>query len=170
MTEEEQKEEENRQERKSTEGGEKKDRRGRRRENRGSTVAGVEEGGALTPVKVVLLGDDLSPVFGALGRQLLGLVQAAQRQRLQVLLEGLGAHLLQRRLHGAQEGLHPALQVVGRLLRLDDEAQPLDAVRPPGPTEDDVAWHGGQGSGGGPSGNGSGGGGAHLAAPLCAAC
>lgn len=88
---------------------------------------------------MVLLGDDLAPVLGALCRQLLGLVQAADGQRLDVLLEGFLAHLLHGLLHGAQEGLHAALQVVRSLLRLDDEAQPLDAVGPPRPTEDDVA-------------------------------
>lgn len=94
----------------------------------------------LTSVKVILLRDDLSPVLGALGGQLLGLVQAADGQRLDVFLEGFVGHLLHGLLHGAEEGLHAALQVVGRLLRLDDEAQALHAVSPPGPTEHNVAW------------------------------
>lgn len=71
---------------------------------------------SLTSVKVVLLGDDLPPVLGALSRQLLGLIQAADGQGLDVLLEGLVVHLLQGFLHGAEEGLHAALQVVRRLL------------------------------------------------------
>lgn len=106
-------------------------------------VSRVGGGPGLTSVKVVLLGDDLPPVLGALGRQLLGLVQAADGQGLDVLLEGLVAHLLQGLLHGAEEGLHAALQVVRRLLRLDDEAQALHTVGPPGPAEHDVAWESG---------------------------
>lgn len=93
----------------------------------------------VTSVKVILLRDDLPPVLGALCRQLLGLVQAADGQSLDVFLERLLAHLLHGLLHGAQEGLHPALQVVRSLLGLDNEAQPLDAVSPPRPAEHDVA-------------------------------
>lgn len=96
--------------------------------------------GGLTSVEIVLLGYDLPPVLGALGCQLLGLVQAADGQGLDVFLEGLLAHLLHRLLHGAEESLHAALQVVGGLLRLDDEAQALDPIGPPGPTEHYVAW------------------------------
>lgn len=75
-----------------------------------------ELSGGLTSVKIVLLGDDLSPVLGTLSRELLGLVQAADGERLDVFLEGFLAHLLHRLLHGAEESLHTALQVVGRLL------------------------------------------------------
>lgn len=96
----------------------------------------------LTSVKVVLLGDDLAPVLGALGRQLLGLVQAADGQGLDVLLEGLLIHIAQHSLHGAQEGLHPALQVVWCLLRLDDEAEALHAIGPTRPAEHDVTFSG----------------------------
>lgn len=55
-------------------------------------------------------------MLGTLSRELLGLVQAADGERLDVFLEGLLAHLLYRLLHGAEESLHTALQVVGRLL------------------------------------------------------
>lgn len=99
----------------------------------------------LTSVKVVLLGDDLPPVLGALSWQLLGLIQAADGQGLDVLLEGLVAHLLQGFLHCAEERLHAALQVVRRLLWLDDEAQALHAIGPPGPTKHNIAWEWGWG-------------------------
>lgn len=79
-------------------------------------------------------------MLGTLSRELLGFVQAADGQRLDVFLEGLLAHLLHRPLHGAEESLHTALEVGGRLLRLDYEAQTLDSVSPAGPTEHDVAW------------------------------
>lgn len=98
--------------------------------------------GGLTSVEIILLRDDLSPVLGTLSRQLLRLVQAADGQGLDVFLEGFVAHLLHGLLHGAEESLHAALQVVGRLLRLDDEAQALHSVSPPGPTEHNVAWGG----------------------------
>lgn len=101
----------------------------------------------LTSVKVVLLGDDLPPVLGALSRQLLGLIQPADGQGLDVLLEGLIAHLFQGFLHGAEEGLHAALQVVRCLLWLDDEAQALHAIGPPGSTEHNIAWKEGWGGG-----------------------
>ena len=93
----------------------------------------------LTSVKIILLRNDLSPVLGALSRQLLRLVQAADGQSLDVFLEGFLGHLLHSLLHSAQESLHAALQVVGRLLRLDDETQALDSVSPPGAAEHDVA-------------------------------
>lgn len=97
------------------------------------------EGEQLTSVKVILLRDDLSPVLGTFSRQLLRLVQSADGQGLDVFLEGFFIHLLYSLLHGAKESLHSALQVVGRLLRLDDEAQALYAVGPPGPAEHNVA-------------------------------
>lgn len=93
----------------------------------------------LTSVKVILLGDDLPPVLGALSRQLLGFIQATDGQGLNVLLEGLVVHLLQGFLHGAEERLHTALQVVRCLLRLDNEAQALYTIGPPGPAEHNVA-------------------------------
>lgn len=62
-----------------------------------------------------------------------------------MLLEGLVVHLLDGVLHGAQEGLHAALQVVGGLLRLDDKAQALDPVGPPRPAEHYIAWGVGNG-------------------------
>lgn len=96
--------------------------------------------GLLTSVKIILLRDDLSPVLGALSRQLLGLIQAADGESLDVFLEGFISHLLHRLLHGAEESLHAALQVVGRLLRLDDEAQALHSVSPSRPAEHNVAW------------------------------
>lgn len=96
----------------------------------------------LTSIEVILLGDNLPPVLGALSGQLLGLVQAADGQRLNVFLERFLAHLLQGLLHGAEESLHTALQVVGRFLWLDNEAQPLHSVGLPGPAEHDVAWGG----------------------------
>lgn len=101
--------------------------------------------GGLTPVKIILLRDNFSPVLGTLSRQLLRLVQAADGQRLDVFLEGFLTHLLHGLLHGAEKSLNTALQVVRCLLRLDDEAQTLHAVGPPGPTEHNVACRGGEG-------------------------
>jgi len=100
--------------------------------------------GGLTSIKVILLRDDLSPVLGTLSRQLLGLVQAADGEGLDVFLEGLVGHVLHGFLHGAEEGLHAAFQVVGRLLRLDDKAQALHPVCPPRPAKHDVTlqWKG----------------------------
>lgn len=98
--------------------------------------------GGLTSVEVILLGDDLPPVLGTLSGELLGLVQAADGQGLDVLLEGLLTHLLQSLLHGAEESLHAALQVVRRLLRLDDEPQALHPVGSPRPAEHNVTFGG----------------------------
>lgn len=70
----------------------------------------------LTSVKVILLRDDLSPVLGALCRQLLRFVQAADGEGLDVFLESFLTHLLHSLLHGTKESFHAALQVVGGLL------------------------------------------------------
>lgn len=94
----------------------------------------------LTSVEVVLLGDDLPPVLWALCGQLLRLVQTANSQGLDVFLESLLAHVLHTLLHGPQEGLHPAFQVVWRLLWLDYETQALDAIGAAGPAEHNVSW------------------------------
>lgn len=84
-------------------------------------------------------------MLGALSRQLLWLVQAADGQRLDVFLESFLTHLLHGLLHGAEKSLHTALQVVRCLLRLDDEAQALHSIGPPGPTENNVACRSGEG-------------------------
>lgn len=61
----------------------------------------------LTPVEVVLLGYDLAPVFGALSCQLLGFVESADGQSLDVFVKGFVAHLVHILLHGLEKGLHP---------------------------------------------------------------
>lgn len=93
----------------------------------------------LTSIEVVLLGYDLAPVLGALRRQLLRFIKAADGEGLDVLVEGFVAHLLHVLLHGLEKGLHPRLEVVRGFLRLDDKTKPLHAVRPAWATEHDVA-------------------------------
>lgn len=94
----------------------------------------------LTPVEVVLLGDDFSPVLGAFGCQLLGFVKTANSQCLDVFLKRFLRHLLHTLLHVLEEGLHSRLQVVRSLFRLDDETQTLHSISPAGAAEHYVTW------------------------------